>query len=115
MYLTYKKITAILSQKEKSMQKFLQIFHLLIGVAGTVGLNEYAHVWLYSHLSVYVWCVIVSLALHAISPSIFQGPTDAEKSKAGLTGYSLIFCLFLFGASFAHAQTVPQTPNGVVT
>ena len=114
------KLIAILSDLNKiksiskesgpmSTAKVAQYLHVFVSLFGTIGVPALFSHWVVAHQPIYFGLVAASIALHAVSPSIFPGPSDSDKKATGLTNVCIVlFALFAF-AGMASAQTTTGT------
>ena len=94
-----------------STAKFAQYLHVVVSLFGTIGVPALFSHWVVTHQIIYFGIVAASIALHAVSPSIFPGPSDADKKATGLTNICIVlFALFAFAAT-AGAQTTSSTTD----
>lgn len=113
----WRKAKAVETEKVNMSVKLPQIAHLAITLTGVIGVPELAHKWLSApaHLTVYVTLVAASALLHALSPSIFGGPSADAANQSGFSPKELsklgmiVMALFLFGG-MARAQTASTPP-----
>jgi len=121
---------ALNKKKESIMIKIPQLTHLLVTLAGVIGVPALAQHWLTlpGHGAIYIVLVSVSVLLHTISPSIFGGPSDDAQALAAADAQSaaktpapgitikagvILLCLALVLAlpATVRAQTTSGTPS----
>jgi hypothetical protein len=111
LMMAYRKFESIENEKGTFMNKLPQYLTLAVSLIGTLGVPTLAHNWLSqpSHTIIYTILVGVAIVLHAIFPSIFSAPSDADKSATGLGHMGLILAVLvgvgLLFASPVQAQT----------
>lgn len=105
----YNRFESIQKEKAPMSSKLASYGSLIVSAAGTLGLPTLAANWVHSHLAVYAGLVLAAIILHAIMPSIFAAPSDADKKATGLSGVGVLLFCFLF-SGMASAQTAPP-PN----
>lgn len=98
--------------------KVTQYLTLAISLVGTLGVPALATNWLHTHLLAYSIVVAVAIFMHAVFPSIFSAPSDADKQATNLTKVGMILlALAIFasapGTLFAQSA-VASTSNGFV-
>ncbi len=77
--------------------KFLQYMHIVLTLAGTIGVPALASSFVTTHSMLYFGLVSASVILHALSPSIFGGPSAADQAATGAKTSSLILILLGLG------------------
>lgn len=98
-----------------STAKFAQYLHVVVSLFGTIGVPAMFSHWVGTHAPIYFGLVAASIALHAVSPSIFPGPSDADKKATGLTNICIIVLLGIFGATVMSAQTTTGTTTATTS
>lgn len=91
--------------------KLPQLLTLLGTLSATIGLPTILTNFLHDHLSIYLGIVAAATVLHAVLPSLFAAPSDADKQAVGLDKAGVLLLVLLL-ASVASAQTTP-TSNGI--
>jgi len=116
LFALLRKFDAITKEKGSFMSKLPQLVHLVITLCGVIGVPALAQSWLSQpgHSAIFIALVCISVVLHALSPSIFAGPSDDALNAAGLgakSGMILLCALLLGGLLPGRAQTAtPATP-----
>lgn len=101
----YHKFQTIEKENISMNLKVTQYVSLLVSVAGTLGLPTLATNWVHAHLTVYMALVAAAIVLHAIFPSIFSAPSQADRQASGLAGTTSVLLMFLMLSVCSHAQT----------
>lgn len=111
----YEKFQSILKEKKPMNLKIAPLLTLFGTGSTTVGLPLVAHDFVTVHPMLYLCLVAFSIALHAIMPSIFGAPSDADKKASGLGSVtSAILFVLAFGllaAAPMRAQSVADYSN----
>jgi len=107
-------IEAVAKEKAPMKVKIPQLVHLIVTLAGVIGVPTLATNWLLqpSHAMIFTALVGISVVLHSICPSVFGAPSDAAQQQAGLGTKSsawLIGALLLGGALAFPAHGRAQT------
>jgi hypothetical protein len=108
---------AMLFSKAKSILKEGKPMNLKIGplltlfgsLSGTIGLPVMAADFVHSHPYLYMGLVAFAIILHTIMPSIFGGPSDADKKASGLGSVVPILFLILALGLMAPARVQAQS------
>jgi len=98
-------IEAVAKEKAPMKVKIPQLVHLIVTLAGVIGVPTLATNWLLqpSHAMIFTALVGISVVLHSICPSVFGAPSDAAQQQAGLGTKSsawLIGALLMGGMAF---------------
>lgn len=102
------KLEATAKENQPMSVKLPQILALVTTLSATIGLPTLAANWVHAHYAVYLGVVIAGIVLHAIMPSVFGAPSDADKKAVGLNGVGvLLFCLLLAPALGAQTPAAP--------
>lgn len=112
LFSLYEKFKTISQEKGTFPMKLAHYLTLLSTLSTTLGLPTLAANWVHLHLKVYMVLVAIAIVLHAIFPSIFSAPSDADKKTSGLGGVGMLILAFFvlsFGPS-SFAQTTTPTP-----
>ena len=95
--------------------KVPQLLTLFATLCATIGLPTLVTNWVHVHATVYLVIVGAAIVLHAVMPSVFAAPSDADKKSVGLDKVGMILLLLLFPFVLS-AQQGPalQEPRGPV-
>ena len=110
----YEKFKSVEKEKGSFMAKISQYVHLLVTLCGVIGVPTLAQNWLSqsSHAVVFAVLVGVSVLLHAVSPSIFGGPTDQAQTAAGIAKAGVVlFCLAVVPNCFSQTPAPGNLQN----
>ena len=111
LYGLYQKLTALNAQGgPMSNLKIISYLHLFLNALQLIGLPALAYSWIQSHPQSYFGSIVVSIILHAVFPSIFAAPSDADKAATGLKAFGVLICALLLGGMMASAQSTVQVP-----
>lgn len=127
----YEKIQAITKENASMTTKMWQILHVILTLAGVVGIPTLDDKWLQqpAHAAIFSGLVAFSVLLHFICPSIFGGPTKQAQDKADPTvntaaklGIVLVSLMLLpvmmnaqtVGVSSSQVQ-LPAAPSATTT
>lgn len=121
VYRSYGKIQDILKEKVPMNSKLWQIIHVLITLAGVVGVPSFDEKWLHKpeHAIIFSVLVAISTILHFLAPSVFGAPTkqaqDSSDPMVRITGKSVVILLALLLIPAAYAQSLPSAPTPTPT
>lgn len=103
----YEKLQAVLKEKVPMTKKLPQVLTLLVSLGATIGLPAMITDFVHAHQVVYVSLVAAAIVLHALMPSLFSAPGDADL-KATKLGVALLCAILLSVGGQAQAQTAPN-------
>ncbi|MDR3741610.1 MAG: hypothetical protein P4L40_21535 [Terracidiphilus sp.] len=111
LYGLYRKAQAVAKEKATMKIKIPQLLTLCCSLAATIGLPTVVMGFVHTHPYVYMGVVAAAVILHAVMPSVFAAPSDAETQASGLGKIGMIALALLLSGSMLRAQTVTGTPQ----
>jgi hypothetical protein len=105
---------SILKENQPMKLKLPHLVTLFGSLSATIGLPSLASSFVHAHEGVYAGIVTFALILHAILPSVFSAPSDADQQATGISKVAklgVLLLLFALCSLPARAQTATPAPT----
>jgi hypothetical protein len=110
----YERFEAIEKEKAPMKVKLPQLLTLFTTLSATIGLPSLVTSWVHAHAAVYMGIVAAAIVLHAIMPSVFAAPGDADTKATGLNKLGVFLLLALLPVGMrAQQQLEPSALQNV--
>jgi hypothetical protein len=116
IYSDLNKGEAVAKEKASMKVKIPQLVSLFVSLSATLGLPTLVSGWVHTHIYVYLGIVTAAIVLHAVMPSVFAAPSDADLQATGLNKVGVLLLAVVLMNLFAirvQAQdpTLPSAPT----